>query len=107
MLYNSNLPAWQVVIEGFKTYKDQTISEPLDQHINVVGEQPDRCARFLIIFATSSLEPHQPMSARCDTKAMSDSICALRSGCQLLGEDELFRRCAVNARGEVLEAGGA
>ncbi len=27
----------QVVIEGFKSYKDQTISEPFDQHINVVG----------------------------------------------------------------------
>ena len=28
-----------MVIEGFKSYKDQTISEPFDQHINVVGEQ--------------------------------------------------------------------
>ncbi|CAL8464327.1 g3862 [Coccomyxa elongata] len=27
----------QVVIEGFKSYKDQTISEPFDQHINVVA----------------------------------------------------------------------
>ena len=30
----------KVIIEGFKSYKDQTISEPLDQHINVVGELP-------------------------------------------------------------------
>ena len=28
----------QAIIEGYKSYKDQTISEPFDQHINVVGE---------------------------------------------------------------------
>ena len=27
----------QVIIEGYKSYKDQIISEPFDQHINVVG----------------------------------------------------------------------
>ena len=27
----------QAIIEGYKSYKDQTISEPFDQHINVVG----------------------------------------------------------------------
>lgn len=28
----------QAIIEGYKSYKDQTISESFDQHINVVGK---------------------------------------------------------------------
>ena len=27
----------QVIIEGFKSYKDQTVAEPFSQKINVVG----------------------------------------------------------------------
>lgn len=27
----------QIVIEGFKSYKDQTIAEPFSPHINVIG----------------------------------------------------------------------
>ncbi len=27
----------QVIIEGFKSYKDQTISEPFSPRINIVG----------------------------------------------------------------------
>lgn len=37
----------QVVIEGFKSYKDQTISEPFDQHINVVGKQGVICVLII------------------------------------------------------------
>ena len=51
--------ALQVVIEGFKTYKDQTISEPLDQHINVVGDYLHHAAVsgwvcFLIVTQSSA-----------------------------------------------------
>ena len=28
----------QVILEGFKSYKDQTIVEPFSENINVVGE---------------------------------------------------------------------
>ena len=33
----------QAIIEGYKSYKDQTISEPFDQHINVVGMLMVQC----------------------------------------------------------------
>ena len=33
----NTFPAIQVIIEGFKSYKDQTISEPFSPRINIVG----------------------------------------------------------------------
>jgi hypothetical protein len=37
-MYMLLLVTVQVIIEGFKSYKDQTIVEPFSRNINVVGE---------------------------------------------------------------------
>ena len=38
-LTGPSLSACQVIIEGFKSYRDQTSTEPFSPGINVVGEQ--------------------------------------------------------------------
>lgn len=59
----------QVVIEGFKSYKDQTIIEPFSRNINVVGEGLVRwmlamqtCAN--IPLSATSKDHHRPLTAR-------------------------------------------
>lgn len=37
-VYNRLVSAVKVIIEGFKSYKDQTAAEPFSNKINVVGK---------------------------------------------------------------------
>ena len=59
---------WQVIIEGFKSYKEQTVTEAFSPKLNTVGES-ERCRlRFLASY------PHLPA----------------RSGRQRRGQDKLL-----------------
>ena len=68
-----------MVIEGFKSYKDQTIIEPFSRNINVVGEG--------LVCCTLAMQKCTiiPLSAK-TTVGLSQRADMCRSWCQRIGK---------------------
>ena len=79
-----------MVIEGFKTYKDQTISEPLNQHINVVGEQLHCDLCILMSLPPGFPQTHQPVSAGVSHHATLSSFMHRAVGANGSGKTNFF-----------------